>query len=78
MLFFSSSFSHWFDNELVHNNVKVAPEWRITKGTLGLGCHRTSSVVGCDTSYDNIKIKKYKPILPSVSLGKFNRSLQLI
>jgi hypothetical protein len=41
----------------------------ITKGTLGLGCH--SGQNGCYTFYDNIKITKYIPVLPAVSLGKF-------
>jgi hypothetical protein len=41
----------------------------ITKGTLGFGCHRGD--IGCHTSYDNIKITKYVPVLPTVSLGKF-------
>jgi hypothetical protein len=41
----------------------------ITKGTLGLGCH--SGQNGCYTFYDNIKITKYIPVLPTVSLGKF-------
>jgi hypothetical protein len=37
---------------------------------LGLGCHRSD--IGCHTSYDNIKITKYVPVLPAVSLGKFH------
>ena len=42
----------------------------ITKGTFGLGCHKDSTGRGCQTSYDNIKIRKYVPVLPTVSLGK--------
>ena len=48
----------------------------ITKGTLGLGCH--TSDIGCNTSYDNIKIKKYIHVLPTVSLGKFYVTLHTL
>ncbi|CAB3991342.1 Hypothetical predicted protein [Paramuricea clavata] len=60
-------FSHWVDNQLIHDNVKVSPQWMITKGTLGFGCLKSKR--GCHTSYDNIKITKYIPVLPTVSLG---------
>ncbi|CAB4007783.1 Hypothetical predicted protein, partial [Paramuricea clavata] len=60
-------FSHWVNNQLIHNNVKVSRQWMITKGTLGLGCHKSN--IGCHTFYDNIKITKYVPVSVSVSLG---------
>ncbi|CAB3991343.1 Hypothetical predicted protein [Paramuricea clavata] len=60
-------FSHWINNVLIQNNVKVSSQWMINKGTFGLGCHTYD--IGCDTSYDNIKITKYIPVLPTVSLG---------
>ncbi|XP_028392656.1 uncharacterized protein LOC114517196 [Dendronephthya gigantea] len=62
-------FFHWLNNKLIHDNLQVASKWMITKGTFGLGCH--SHTAGCRTSYDNIKITKYIPVLPtSVFLGK--------
>ena len=63
-------FSHWLNNKLVHNKELVQSKWMITKGTFGLGCHR--SPPGCKTFYDNIKITKHIPVLPSLSLGKSN------
>ena len=77
MFFLSHRFSHWFNNELIHNNVTVSSKWMITKGTLGLGCHKKYSSVGCHTSYDNIKVKKYRANAPSASLGKLNVSICL-
>ena len=67
--FFPHRFSHWFNNELIHDNVQVSSQWMITKGTLGLGCH--TGATGCHTSYDNIKVTKYTPVFPTVSLGKY-------
>ena len=65
-----SRFSHWFNNELIHDNKLVSSQWMITKGTLGLGCH--TGAIGCHTSYDNIKVTKYISVFPTVSLGKYS------
>ena len=64
---FGENFSHWVNGQLIHDNVKVLPNWVVSEGTLGLGCH--TSGVGCNTFYDNIKVTNYVWPAPKLSLG---------
>ena len=61
-------FWQWANGKLVHNNLKVEKQWEIPKGTVGLGCHKSS--LNCKTLYDNIKVTLLVATAPSVTLGK--------
>ena len=61
-------FWQWANNKLVQDNVKVSKEWKITAGTLGLGCHKSPH--NCKTLYDNIKVTLLAAIAPNITLGR--------
>ena len=61
-------FWQWANGKLVHDNVQVGKEWKITAGTLGLGCHK--SRLNCKTLFDNIKITLLVATSPKVTLGR--------
>jgi len=66
-------FSQWANGKLVHNNVQVGKEWKISAGTLGLGCYPSSH--NCKTLYDNIKVTLLVATPPKSTLGIFKPGL---
>ncbi|KAL9971493.1 hypothetical protein ACROYT_G017663 [Oculina patagonica] len=66
-------FSQWANGKIVHNNVPVGSEWKISAGTLGLGCHRSPN--NCKTLYDNIKVRFLVTSPPNITLGNFQPGL---
>lgn len=64
-----NSFSHWINGNLIHGDIVVEQAWMIPKGTLGFGC-QNEDYGGCHTYYDNIKLTKHLPQVPTLSLGK--------
>lgn len=63
-----NSFSHWFNGNLIHDDIVVDQTWMIPKGALGFGC-QNEDYNGCHTYYDNITVTKYIPQRPTLSLG---------
>ena len=61
-------FWQWANGKVVQDNVKVSKEWKITAGTLGLGCHKSNH--NCKTFYDNIKVTLLVATPPNITLGK--------
>ena len=61
-------FWQWANGKLVHDNVQVGKEWKISAGTLGLGCHKSPH--NCKTLYDNIKVTLLAAIAPNITLGR--------
>ncbi|XP_078370852.1 uncharacterized protein LOC144654565 [Oculina patagonica] len=68
-------FSQWANGKVVHNNVQVGNEWKISAGTLGLGCHRASSSTSCKTLYDNIKVRFLVTSPPNITLENLQPGL---
>ncbi|XP_068733893.1 uncharacterized protein [Montipora capricornis] len=62
-----NKFWQWVNGKLVHSNWKVAKEWKIPAGTLGMGCHRSPH--NCKTLYDNIKVTLLVATAPTITLG---------
>ena len=61
-------FWQWANGKVVQDNVKVNKEWKISAGTLGLGCHK--SPYNCKTLYDNIKVTLLVATVPKITLGR--------
>ena len=61
--------SQWVD-EVRIQNATVSSEWMIPKGTLGFGCHASDAgSSGCETFYDNVKVRLMVASNPIVSTG---------
>ena len=61
-------FWQWANGKVVQDNAKVSKEWKITAGTLGLGCHKSNQ--NCKTFYDNIKVTLLVATPPNITVGK--------
>lgn len=61
----------WANGKLIQN-AAVDKQWMISRGTVGLGCHRiySGSPTGCRSFYDNIKVKLLAKVSPKVSTGE--------